>query len=949
MPNLSPQEFVAKWRSVTANESKVAQSHFNELCRLIGQPSPLEADPSGEWFTFEAGATKQSGGQGWADVWKKGYFAWEYKGKHANLEKAYDQLLQYREALENPPLLVVSDIERIEIHTNFTNTAKRVITLTLDDLLTRQGLDQLKAVFDNPNYLKSSQTPTLVTQKAAEEFARLAQILRDWGVEPQPAAHFLIRILFCLFAEDVGLLPNRLFSRMVTKTWMRPADLAQQLKELFQKMATGGWFGAEEIPHFNGGLFNDDAVFDLDSDSLNILAKVSQLDWSSIEPSIIGTLFERGLDPSKRSQIGAHFTSKEDILLIVEPVLMAPLRGRWQEVKAQANDIAARRDALRVKDKTKRTRLHTELRVLLMNFSAEIARVQVLDPACGSGNFLYVALRQLVDLEKEVITLAAKLGIGYFQPTVNPAQVHGIEINPYAHELAHATVWIGYIQWLRENGFGTPSPPILKPLDNISLMDAILACDEQGKPKEPEWPAVDVIIGNPPFLGGNKIRQGLGDEYVEALFELYDGRVPATADLVCYWFEKARAMIEARRARRAGLLATQAIRGGANRKVLEGVKRTGDIFWAQSDRNWILDGATVHVSMVGFDAGNEPQRVLNGEPVSSINPNLTSETNVTRALPLLENKKVCFIGTKKAGAFDVDEKFAQALLKAKGNPNRRPNRDVVFRWVNGEGIVGRLPERWIIYFGEMAEAQASGYEKPFEYVKKEIYPKRQRNNEERARVKWWQPRRPATEMREAVASLSRYIATPRVSKHRIFSWFPPEVIPDDGVYIFARDDDYFFGVLHSKVHELWARATGTQLREAESGFRYTPTTTFETYPLPWPPGKEPKRDPRVKAIAAAARDLVKQRDAWLNPPGASEADLKARTLTNLYNERPTWLGLAHKLLDEAVLDAYGWPHEISDDEILARLLALDLERAGKSAEPETKTKVTKRSAHRVGG
>lgn len=948
MPNLSPQEFVAKWRSVTANESKVAQSHFNELCRLIGQPTPLEADPSGEWFTFEAGATKQSGGQGWADVWKKGYFAWEYKGKHANLEKAYDQLLQYREALENPPLLVVSDIERIEIHTNFTNTAKRVITLTLDDLLTPQGLDQLKAVFDNPNYFKSSQTPTLVTQKAAEEFARLAQILRDWGVEPQPAAHFLIRILFCLFAEDVSLLPNRLFSRMVTKTWMRPADLAQQLKELFQKMATGGWFGAEEIPHFNGGLFNDDTVFDLDSDSLNILAKVSQLDWSSIEPSIIGTLFERGLDPSKRSQIGAHFTSKEDILLIVEPVLMAPLRRRWEEVKAQANDIAARRDALRVKDKTKRTRLHTELRVLLMNFSAEIARVQVLDPACGSGNFLYVALRQLVDLEKEVITLAAKLGIGYFQPTVNPAQVHGIEINPYAHELAHATVWIGYIQWLRENGFGTPSPPILKPLDNISLMDAILACDEQGKPKEPEWPAVDVIIGNPPFLGGNKIRQGLGDEYVESLFRLYEGRVPAFADLVCYWFEKAGDQIAAGHAKRAGLLATQGIRGGANRRVLEHINEWGNIFMAWSDREWIQEGVAVRVSMIGFDAGLEVTCTLNGKGVPRINANLTAALDLTAGEALQENANICFMGPSAKAPFDIEKGVASEMLRAPLNTNRRPNSDVVRPVMSAVDLVQHPRGKWTIDFGLMSLKRAATYQLPFEYVKRHVLPVRQ---ERRAdyRGQWWQYARPRPEMRSALESLSRFIATPGVSKHRIFVWVRPEVLCNQGTLVFARDDDYFIGVLHSKIHEFWARGMGTQLREVESGFRYTPTTTFETFPFPWPPGKEPKRDPRVKAIAAAARDLVKQRDAWLNPPGASEPDLKARTLTNLYNERPTWLGLAHKLLDEAVLDAYGWPHEISDDEILARLLALDLERAGKSAEPETKTKVTKRSAHRVGG
>lgn len=223
----------------------------------------------------------------------------------------------------------------------------------------------------------------------------------------------------------------------------------------------------------------------------------------------------------------------------------------------------------------------------------------MLDPACGSGNFLYVALKALLDLEKEVITLAADLDVGRFVPSVGPEQLRGIEVNEYAHELAQVTVWIGYIQWLRDNGFGTPAEPILKALDTIVHMDAVLAL-RNGQPVEPVWPAADVVIGNPPFLGGNRIRQELGNAYVEALFHLYEGRVPAFADLVCYWFEHARELIEAGELQRAGLLATNSIRGGANRKVLERIKRSGDIFMAWSDRPWVLEGAAVRVSMVGF-------------------------------------------------------------------------------------------------------------------------------------------------------------------------------------------------------------------------------------------------------------------------------------------------------------------------------------------------------------
>lgn len=367
---LSPQEFVAKWRHITLKERSAAQEHFIDLCRLVGHETPAESDPTGEKFTFEAGAGKQKGGQGWADVWKKGYFAWEYKGKHADLDKAYQQLLQYREALQNPPLLVVSDIDTIVIHTNFTNTVKRIERLALDDLLKPEGIAMLQAVFYDSDFFRVAQTTAQVTQEAAKEFARLAELLRKYGEDPHQIAHFLIRLLFCLFAEDIGLLPEGLFNRLVTQTRRNAAAFTAQLRQLFGVMATGGWFGADQIAHFDGGLFDNDVVLPLDSVSMDILVKVTTLDWSSIEPSILGTLFERSLDPSKRAQLGAHYTSKEDILLIVEPVLMAPLRRRWAEVQTQAKTLAERRDAAAG---GQRTKLHHDLTNLLVGLPPRLA------------------------------------------------------------------------------------------------------------------------------------------------------------------------------------------------------------------------------------------------------------------------------------------------------------------------------------------------------------------------------------------------------------------------------------------------------------------------------------------------------------------------------------------------------------------------------------------------
>jgi type II restriction/modification system DNA methylase subunit YeeA len=440
--------------------------------------------------------------------------------------------------------------------------------------------------------------------------------------------------------------------------------------------------------------------------------------------------------------------------------------------------------------------------------------------------------------------------------------------------------------------------------------------------------AVDVIIGNPPFLGDKKMRAELGHKYVEDLRKLYGDRIPGQSDLVCYWFEKARAMIEKGDVKRAGLLATQGIRGGANRKVLARIKERGDIFFAHSDREWILDGATVHVSMIGFDDGSEKERSLDSEEVALINIDLSSHANIaTEAKLLLENEGICYLGIMKAGPFDIDVEVANRMLTAPINTNGRPNSDVIKRRLGGQDIVQATRDAWIIDFNNMPLEQAAMYELPFEYVRKHVKPLRDANRDNSLRTKWWLHGRSRPELRSALLGKKRSIATPEVSKYRVFIWMDTSVIPDHQVRAFARDDDYFFGILHSKIHELWARATGTQLREAESGFRYTPSSTFETFPFPWAPGQEPKDNPRVQAISQAAKELVEQRDRWLNAEGLSDADKKKRTLTNLYNARPTWLDLAHNRLDKAVFVAYGWNSDLSDEEILEKLLALNLERS----------------------
>jgi hypothetical protein len=328
MSKMTLPDFVNRGNAASLSERAGAQMHFIELCDVLEQPHPASEDHSDATYTFEKGVTTTTGGHGFADVWLRGHFAWEYKAKDKDLASAYEQLLKYREDLENPPLLVVCDLVRFEVHTNFTGTVKQVYRFVLDDLLKNVAtdvcrlppLDVLRALFTNPGMLRPGRSTAEVTELAASEFATIAESLRERGNDPQHTAHFLMRLLFCLFAEDIGLLPPKIFSLLLERTRTRPSDFRVRLSALLGVMATGGSFGFDDIAYFNGDLFTDAEVLELSVDDLDTLLRVSKLDWSSVEPAIFGTLFERSLDPDKRSQLGAHYTSLTDILLIVEPV-----------------------------------------------------------------------------------------------------------------------------------------------------------------------------------------------------------------------------------------------------------------------------------------------------------------------------------------------------------------------------------------------------------------------------------------------------------------------------------------------------------------------------------------------------------------------------------------------------------------------------------------------------
>lgn len=964
---MTPHNFLKKWRNVELKERSASQSHFNDLCALLGILDPVSADPKGEWFTFEKGTNKTSGGNGWADVWRHECFGWEYKGRHANLDKAYAQLLQYSVALENPPLLIVSDMSRIVIRTNWTNSVQETHEITLEDLTDGAVRDRLKAAFTDPDQFKPAKSRQELTEETAREFVGIAQRLRDRGYEAHSVAHFVNQMVFCMFAEDVGLLPDHLFTKMLTASQVRPERFEGNAAKLFGAMATGGDIDFMPIDWFNGGLFTDSSVLPVSDEDIEQLLSAARRDWSQIDPSILGTLFERGLDPAKRSQLGAHYTDRDKIMMIVRPVIIEPLETEWIDALARITALvqnAPRQTAqklLRGAELGKRTRALSEAQAIHATFIGRLARFRVLDPACGSGNFLYVALKALKDIEHRANLDAETLGLPRGFPRTGPENVLGIELNPYAAELARVSVWIGEIQWMRRNGFDAARNPILRPLETIQQHDAIINPDGTAM----KWPPADVIIGNPPFLGAKLMKRMLGTSETEAIRAIYAGRLPGFTDLVCYWFENARTMIEAGEATRAGLVATNSIRKNTNLTVLGRIARSTRIFEAWSEEKWTVDGAAVDVSLICFGNVDRPTK-LNGHVVDTINPDLTSGLDLTRTAVLPENREAAYLGIQKSGPFDVFGSIARHWLRQPLNPNCQPNSSVLKPYWNGDDVTSRPRDMWLIDLPlGLSEADASLFVMPFEYVQNtpdedgKLVKQLRAELGDRAGPRWWEPHWPRPEMRSRVAAVRRYIVTPETAQHRLFIWMNLPTLPDKNLIIIPRDDDTTFGILHSRFHETWALRKGSDLQDRP---RYTHTSVFATFPFP--EGLTPNiaaadyaANPRAQAIAGAAARLNELRENWLNPadlvvrepevvpgyparilPKDEEAakELKKRTLTILYNSRPQWLVNAHAALDVAVADAYEWGEDwraerLNDDEILARLFALNQTRSAKKS------------------
>ena len=956
---MTPSDFIAKWGpggpAAHLNEEQGAQSHFLDLCELLGVPKP-GSDVGGE-YVFERRSLVLGESRGYADVFYRDHFAWENKAPGKNLDAALRQLQQYSLALSNPPLLVVCDRLTIRIHTQFNGHPSETHQVAIEQLDQPDKQALLRRLWLAPESFRPRQTSRAITEQAAHSFATLAAQLRARGQPGEGVAHFLTQCLFCFFAEDVGLLPGRMFERLVNNRNLTSERLTQGLASLFTTMQTGGLYGPDDIPWFNGGLFARIDVPPLAITDITELRNAAALNWSAIDVSIFGTLFERGLDPAKRSQLGAHYTDPATIARITGPVISRPLLQKWELVALDLQALAA-------KIKKNGDAAYKKAHARFVQWLEVLRAFRILDPACGSGNFLFLGLKALKDVELLSITQAAALGLDREQDLVTgPHNLLGIELNEYAAELARVSVWIGEIQWRMAHGYPPKTNPVLEPLEQIECRDALLtflppplgegrggghgasssavllpplgegrdggrgasapaaidstAASPHPNPspkgegvKEAPWPRADVVVGNPPFLGDKKMRRELGDAYVDALRATYDGRVPGGADLVCYWFEKSRAALASQALTAAGLVATNSIRGGANRKVLDAIVKDSRIYEAWSDEPWVNDGAAVRVSLVAFgDVDERTQR--DGVEVGVIHADLSagsevgSAIDVTTAKPLVENKNACFVGTSKKATFDISGQLARSWL-LHPNPNGKSNVEVVKPWINGSDLVKAPSDTWIVDFGvDLPEPDAALFESPFEYVQRVVKPEKAMIRSEAERRRWWLHARTAPDMRNALVGVPRFMATSIVAKHRVWVWRPTVVLASHAVGVVARADDTTFGILHSRFHELWSLRMGTSLEDRP---RYTPTTCFETFPFPagltpadtahqrteaveggalipaglpeeFKPNRAPApvhkaqiainnvviRDAAI-AIAQAAQRLDSLRRNWLNPP-----------------------------------------------------------------------------------
>jgi hypothetical protein len=1087
--DLSPDldAFIARWRASSAAERANYVLFLSELCTVLDleRPNPQTSDPALDAYVFEKPLPLPHGTVGRIDLYKRGCFVLEAKqgsdalpnpdrqgGERGDpsltvgvrtgrstprrrgtavrntstwdvaMERARRQAETYARSLPpaevaggRPPFLVVIDVgATFEFYSEFTRSGGNYIPfpdpgrhrVTLEDLRRPEVRELLAAVWHDPLSLDPARRSAAVTRAISTQLAALARSL-EAAHPPDAVAHFLMRCLFTMFAEDVGLLPVGSFTELLDVAHADPASFAPLAAELWRTMKRGGYSVAlrRQVAHFNGKLFADADALPLNAEQVALLAAAARADWRDVEPAIFGTLLERALDPRERHKLGAHYTPRAYVERLVWPTVIAPLRQEWDNVKAAAL----------IFQQNGQERLAIQV---VADFQQRLARLRVLDPACGTANFLYVTLEHLKRLEAEVLELLRELGHGQLPlelegVTVTPAQFLGIEVNPRAAAIAELVLWIGYLQWHYRAERDAPlRQPILADQPAIDCRDAVLAwdgttpqLDDAGQPvtrwdgrtfkrhpvtgewmpdehartpvdrylnpRPAAWPAADFIVGNPPYIGAARMRELLGDGYAEAIRSVYPN-VPAAADYVMYWWDKAAALVRGGQVQRFGFITTNSLRQVYDRRVIEhhlSAEPPLSLLFAIPDHPWVdaADGAAVRVAMTTGVAGSQAgilSTVVREEAGEDdaveldlsvthgrISADLRIGADVAGAAALLANSNLSSRGMQLFGAgFIVTPEEAARL----GYGQDPAVAQVIKPYRNGRDLM-QTPRAVLVIdlFGLSEDEVRSRYPAIYQWVYERVKPERDVNRRASYRDRWWIHGEARANLRPALAGLPRYIATVETAKHRVFVFLDQAILPDNKLVAIALDDAWFLGVLSSRIHVTWALAAGSRLGVGNDPV-YVKTTCFEKFPFP---AADAAQQAHIRALAEQL-DAHRKRQQALHPGltltdmynvlekvrgmgnaergmgnaergmgnaerGMGNADapspLAPRNSQLSANERTihehallTVLRQLHDELDAAVAAAYGWPADLPDDAILQRLVDLNVQRAAAEAQ-----------------
>lgn len=1036
-------DFITRWMASGGSERANFQQFAIELTQLleVSAPKPATADAQNDDYRFERPVTFIHTGtqsRGFIDLYRRGCFVMEAKqGTGAAPDESQldllvgapvvqrqghglrgsrrwdDTMLRARNQADGyaravaredgwPPFLLIVDVGHvIEVYADFSGQGQGYTQfpdgnryrITLDDLRDEATRARLQAIWNDPHSLDPTRVSAQVTRQVAAHLAELGRSFEAQGHAPEAVARFLMRALFTMFAEDVQLIPEGAFSKLLKDRRGHPEHAAPMLESLWQTMNTGGFSPALscDLKRFNGGLFREATALPLSEMQLGLLIQAASHDWREVEPAIFGTLLERALDTRQRHKLGAHYTPRAYVERLVNPTVIEPLRAEWRDVQAAAVTLAAQ-DRL------------SDARTTVRDFHQRLCDIRVLDPACGSGNFLYVALELMKRLEGEVIALLRELGedqgaLALAGHTVDPHQFLGIEVNPWAAAVAELVLWIGYLQWhFRTHGAATPAEPVLRDFRNIENRDAVLAWDgtrprmndagqpvtrwdgtstirhpvtgeavpdpearaqvlDYLKPRPAKWPDAEFIVGNPPFIGASRMREVLGDGYAEALRAAYP-KMPESADFVMFWWEKAALATRAGKTRRFGFITTNSLRQTFNRQVLEphlaAPKKPLSLAFAIPDHPWVDagDGAAVRIAMTVAAAGTAPGRLFTvtderrgereaeGRPVTlsgqigKIHTNLRIGADVAGARPLRANAAISSAGVKLHGSgFIVSPAEAQAL-----GLGTVPGLEAHIRaYRNGRDLTATPRGVMVIDLFGLSEAEVrTRFPAVYQHVLDKVKPERDANRDKDIRANWWLFGRTRSEIRPALTDLSRYIATVETMQHRIFMFLDEAILPDNRLVVFASDDAWLLAAFSSRFHVVWSLATGGVLEDRPV---YNSTVCYNPFPFP----------DATEAQKARLRALGEELDAHRKAQQAAHPKL---TLTGIYNvleklrsgeriegrDRETYdAGLVgilrdiHDRIDAAVTEAYGWPADLDDEAILTRLVDLNRVRAAEEA------------------